>query len=61
MVDRVKGGTPIAKKVVAQMKRQAGGRVVNRKEVISGRAMAEELQRTVISPPRPAGLHPALN
>lgn len=59
MVDRVKGGTPIAKKVVAQMKRQAGGRVVNRKEVISGRAMAEELQRTVISPQRPAGLHPA--
>jgi hypothetical protein len=52
-------GGPIAEKLVASMKREAGGKVVNFKDVITGRAAAEELPRTVVTKESLAGFHPA--
>ena len=53
------GGTPIGDKLVAKMKRYAHREVVKLKEVIAGRAMAEELQRSVVTKEALAGYHPA--
>jgi hypothetical protein len=50
---------PIAEKLVRRMKRERDGEVVNLKNVIAGRAAAEELQQTVVSKERLAGFHPA--
>ena len=50
---------PIAEKLVRRMKRERDGKVVNLKNVIAGRAAAEELQQTVVSKERLAGFHPA--
>jgi hypothetical protein len=52
-------GRPIAKKVVARMKLSARGKIINIKNVIRGRAMAKQLQKTVVSQQELAGLHPA--
>ena len=49
----------IAEQLVARMKREVRGKVVNLKSVIAGRAAAEELQRTVVTKERLAGYHPA--
>ena len=54
-----RSGYPIAEKLVARMKREARGKVVNLKSVIAGRAAAEELQRTVVTKEGLAGYHPA--
>lgn len=53
------GGTPIAEKLVARMKRELRGRVVDLRRVIAGRAAAEELQKTVVTKEGLAGFHPA--
>ncbi len=58
-VATVLSGTPIAEKLVAKMKRQVRGKVTNLKHVIAGRALAEELQRTVVTAKGLAGYHPA--
>jgi hypothetical protein len=44
-----KSGHPIAEKMVARMKREVRGKVVDLKSLIAGRAAAEELQRTVVT------------
>jgi len=54
-----RSGYPIAEKLVARMKREVRGKIVNLKSVIAGRAAAEELQRTVVSKEGLAGFHPA--
>lgn len=59
MAKRARGGGPTAAKVVAEMKRHVGGKVVNLKDVVTGRAAAEELQRTLVTPQALAGLHSA--
>ncbi len=55
----VLSGNPIAEKLVARMKRKVRSKVVNLKDVITGRAAAEELQRTVVTKEGLAGFHPA--
>ncbi len=50
---------PIAEALVARMKREVRGKVVNLKSAIAGRAAAEELQRTVVSKEGLAAFHPA--
>ena len=50
---------PIAKRTVAKMKLHWQRKVVNIKNVIAGRAMAEELQKTVVSQKELEGFHPA--
>ena len=57
--DETLSGKPIAKKVVAKMKRHRRGKVVDIKNVLAGRAMAEELQETVVSRKELAGFDPA--
>jgi hypothetical protein len=57
--DKALGGRPIAKKVVAKMKLHWQRKVVDIKNVIAGRTMAEELQQTVVSPKERGGLDPA--
>ena len=52
-------GRPIAKKVVAKVRRHLGRKVVNLKQVLDGRALAEGLQKTVVSPKELAGFDPA--
>jgi len=58
MANQVNGGTPIAARLRAEMKRHVSGKVVNLKAVLNGRAAAEELQRTVVTPQALAGMHP---
>ena len=53
------GGNRIAAKLVAKIKRYAQRKVVNLEDVVTGRAYAEELQRTVVSKEDVAGFHPA--
>jgi hypothetical protein len=52
-------GRPIAKRAVAKMKLHWQRKVVNIKNVIAGHAMAEELQKTVVSQKKLEGFHPA--
>jgi len=47
--DQTLSGRPIAKKIVAKMKLHWQRKVVNIKNVIVGHAIAEELQKTVLS------------
>ena len=57
--DQALSGNPIAKKIVAKMKLHWQRKVVNIKNVIAGHAMAEELQKTVVSQKELEGFHPA--
>ena len=57
--DQALSGRPIAKKIVAKMKLHWQRKVVNIKNVIAGHAMAEELQKTVVSQKELEGFHPA--
>jgi len=57
--DSTLSGRPIAKKIVAKMKLHWQRKVVNIKNVIAGCAMAEELQKTVVSQKELAGFHPS--
>jgi hypothetical protein len=57
--DQTVSGRPIAKKIVAKMKLHWQRKVVNIKNVIAGLAMAEELQKTVVSQKELEGFHPA--
>ena len=57
--DQALSGRPIAKKIVAKMKLHWQRKVVNIKNVIAGHAMAEELQKTVVSQKDLAGFHPS--
>jgi hypothetical protein len=52
-------GRPIAKKVLAKMKLHWQRKVVDIKNVIHGRAMADDLQKTVVSQKELAGFDPA--
>ena len=52
-------GRPIAKKVLAKMKLHWQRKVVDIKNVIHGRAMADDLQKTVVSQKDLAGFDPA--
>jgi hypothetical protein len=52
-------GRPIAKKVLAKMKLHWQRKVVDIKNVIHGRAMADDLQKTVVSQKELAGPAPA--
>lgn len=52
-------GRPIAEKLVAKMRSSARRKVISIRNVIRGRAMAEELQKTVVSQQKLAGFHPA--
>jgi hypothetical protein len=52
-------GRPIAGKVVAKMKLHWQRKIVSIKNVIRGRAMAEDLQKTVVSQKELAGFDPA--
>ncbi|MFQ5790329.1 MAG: hypothetical protein ACE5JI_07595, partial [Acidobacteriota bacterium] len=54
-----KRGRPIAEKLIRKMKKKVRGKVINLDEVMVGRAMAEELQKTVVSRDELAGFHPA--
>ena len=47
--DEALSARPIAEKVVAKMKRRMRGKVVNIKNVIDGRATAEELHKTGVT------------
>jgi hypothetical protein len=49
---------PIAKKVLAKMKLHWRRKIVNIKNVVAGRAIAEELQKTVVHRKERAGFHP---
>ncbi|MBI5525186.1 MAG: hypothetical protein HY897_02550 [Deltaproteobacteria bacterium] len=55
----VKKRNPIADDLVAKMKKEVRGTVVNFKEVMNGRVIADELQKTVATKERLAGFHPA--
>src|SRR5215831_4427461 len=57
--DQAVSGRPIAKRMLAKMKLQWQRKVVNIKNVIAGRRIAEELQKTVVSQKDLAGFHPA--
>ena len=57
--DQAVSGRPIAKRMLAKMKLQWQRKVVNIKNVIAGRRIAEDLQRTVVSQKDLAGFHPA--
>ena len=57
--DQAVSGRPIAKRMLAKMKLQWQPKVVNIKNVIAGRRIAEDLQRTVVSQKDLAGFHPA--
>ena len=57
--DQALTGKPIAAKLVAKIKRRAHGKAVNLGDVISGRAAATELQKTVATKEDLAGFHPA--
>ena len=48
-LDEALSRRPIAKRIVAKMKLHWQRKVVNIKNVIAGHAMAEELQKTVVS------------
>lgn len=50
---------PIAKKVLAKMKLNWQRKVVNIKNVVAGRGIAEELQKTIVSRKELADFHPA--
>jgi hypothetical protein len=50
---------PIAKRILAKMKLQSQRKVVNIKNVITGRRIAEELQQAVVSQKDLAGFQPA--
>ena len=57
--DQALSGRPIAKRVLAKMKLHWQRKIVSIKNVIGGHAMAEELQKTVVSQKELAGLDPA--
>jgi hypothetical protein len=57
--DQALSGRPIAKKIIAKMKLHWQRKVVNIKNAIVGHAIAEELQKTVVSQKRLEGFHPA--
>jgi len=57
--DQAVSGRPIAKRMLAKMKLQWQRKVVNIKNVIAGRRIAEELQKTVVSQKDLACFHPA--
>jgi hypothetical protein len=57
--DPAVSGRPIAKRILAKMKLQWQRKVVNIKNVIASRRIAEELQQTVVSQKDLAGFHPA--
>ncbi|HLK66235.1 MAG TPA: hypothetical protein VKU19_22525 [Bryobacteraceae bacterium] len=57
--DEALSGRPIAKRVIAKLKRHQRGKVVDIKNVIGCRAMAEKLQKTVVSEKELAGFDPA--
>lgn len=52
-------GRSIANQVIARMKLSARAKVINIKNVIRGRAIAQGLQETIVSQRDLAGLHPA--
>lgn len=52
-------GTPIAKRVVAKLRRHQRGKVVDIKNFVDGYAMAEGLQKTIVSQNELAALDPA--
>jgi len=57
--DGLRSTDRIADKLVAMLKREAGRRVVNIKNFIAGRAIADELQKTVVTKEALADFHPA--
>ena len=57
MAERARGGTPIAARLIADIKRHAGSKVVKLKDVVAGRFAAEELQKTVRNAKDLAGLN----
>ncbi len=57
--DQALSGRPIAKKIVAKMKLHWQRKIVNIKNVVAGHAIAEELQKTVVSQKELEGFHPA--
>ena len=57
--DRTLSRKQIAKKIVAKMNRYRREKVVDIESVIAGHVMAEELQKTVVSQKKSAGLDPA--
>lgn len=52
-------GRPIAKKLIARMKREVRGKVINIANVVAGQAAAADLQKTVATSDETANLHPA--
>jgi hypothetical protein len=57
--DKALSRKPIAKKIVGKMRQYRRGKVLDIKNVIDGHAMAEELQKTVVSQKELAGFDPA--
>ena len=57
--DQTLSGRPIAQRIVAKMKLHWQRKVVNIKNVIADHAIAEELQKTVVSQKELEGFHPA--
>jgi len=50
---------PIAERLIERMKKRAHGKVVDLQDVLAGRAVADELQKTVMTEDKLAALHPA--
>lgn len=50
---------PIAKKLIAKMKREVRGKVINIQNLVAGHALAKDLQKTVATDKELADLHPA--
>jgi len=57
--DETLSSNPIARKLVASLRRSLRGKVVNIGHVIKARAAAEDLQGTVVTADRLADFHPA--
>jgi hypothetical protein len=55
----MESGSRIGEKVTARILRETRRRLVPLQQVMAGQAMAEELQKTVVSPAALAALHPA--
>lgn len=56
---RTPRGRPIAEKLVRKMKKKLRAKLVNLQEVMTGRANAEKLQKTIAGPEELADFHPA--
>jgi hypothetical protein len=58
MAEKAASRPTMAARVVAEMKRHSRGKIVRLRDIIGGRVVAEDLQKSVVTPQRLAGMHP---